>query len=123
MIHRDLSGCRIMVVEDELLVAMMVEDALLEEGCVVVGPFSRLDDAMCAAETEEIDCAVLDVNIAGRNVYPVAETLAARGVPFVIVSGYGQDAIPANRPHWVACAKPFLPEQLTAMLVDQLNRV
>jgi DNA-binding response OmpR family regulator len=118
----DLNGCRIMVVEDELLVAMMVEDTLIEQGCEVVGPFSRLNDAMRAAETEALDLAVLDVNVAGDTVYPVAEVLASRDVPFLFVSGYGQDAIPTDRPSWVACAKPFLPEELTAMLVRQLNR-
>lgn len=122
MTRRDLAGCRVMIVEDELLVAMMVEDTLIDQGCEVVGPFGRIVDAMRAAEAEPLDLAVLDVNVAGDNVYPVAEVLVSRDVPFVLVSGYGQDAVPANRPEWIACAKPFLPEQLTAMLLRQLNK-
>ncbi len=120
--HSDLNGCRVMIVEDELLVAMLMEDTLIDQGCEVVGPFARLDDAMRAAETELLDLAVLDVNVAGRNVYPVAEMLVSRDIPFLLVSGYGQDAVPINRPNWVACAKPFMPNQLTTMLIRQLNR-
>lgn len=117
-----LAGLRVLLVEDELLVAMLVEDLLFDEGCVVVGPFARLREAIEAAGTEALDVAILDVNIAGEKTYPVAEVLSARRIPFLFVSGYGQAAIPADRPSWRACAKPFRPCELVAMLVGQLGR-
>lgn len=117
-----LAGLRVLLVEDELLVAMLVEDMLADEGCVVVGPFSRLADALAAARTEALDLAVLDVNIAGERAFPVADALAARCIPFLFVSGYGQAAIPADRPGWRACPKPFRSSELVAMLLGQLKR-
>lgn len=117
-----LSGLRVLLVEDELLVAMLVEDLLADEGCIVVGPFSRLRDALAAARTEALDLAVLDVNVAGEKAYPVAEVLTERRIPFLFVSGYGEGAIPADRPRWRACPKPFRSGELVAMLREQLGR-
>ena len=123
MTHLALAGRRVLVVEDELLVSMLVEDMLLDEGCVVVGPFARVPDALVAARSEIIiDLALLDVNVAGEKVYPVAEALEARGVPFLFVTGYGDSALPPTRPHWVACSKPFRTSKLTELLVLQLER-
>jgi DNA-binding response OmpR family regulator len=116
-----LQGKRVMVVEDELLVAMMIEDILLELDCVVIGPYTNLADALNAAATEQMDLAVLDVNLRGEKIYPVAKTLSDRAVPFLLLSGYGSDAIPADQPHWRACAKPFTPEELTRMLCEQIE--
>ena len=106
MIER-LVGRRILLVEDEVLIAMMLEESCLDAGCHVVGPFGRLAEAMDAAKTESADAAILDVNIAGEKIYPVAELLEQRGVPFLLLSGYGEQAVPAYRPHWPVCAKPF----------------
>jgi CheY-like chemotaxis protein len=117
-----LSGLRVLVVEDELLVSLLIEDMLAEQECSVIGPFSRLPDALEAAQTEALDLAVLDVNIAGVKVYPVAEVLAVRGVPFLFLSGYGQNAIPKGHPDWQVCNKPFRKEELIGMLVNQLRR-
>ncbi len=66
MIFAKLLGCRIMIVDDELLVAMMVEDTLIEAGCEVVGPYARLSEALSAATWEQLDGAVLDVNLGGE---------------------------------------------------------
>ncbi len=104
---------RVMVVEDELLVAMLIEDTLVDHGYVVVGPFSNVADALVAARDERIDLALLDVNLRGERVYPVAELLERRGIPFLLLSGYGSDAIPAACAHWEACSKPFMPGELT----------
>jgi DNA-binding response OmpR family regulator len=114
-----LAGLRVLVVEDELLVAMLIEDALADQACVIVGPYARLQDALIAAATETLDLAVLDVNLAGKKVYPVAELLEKRGIPFVLLSGYGRDAIPVNHPEWQACNKPFQPEELISVLARQ----
>ena len=118
--HEPLRGRRIMVVEDEMLIAMLIEETLVEQGCTVVGPFNTVADALDAARSAEVAVAVLDVNLHGQRVYPVAEALEARGIPFVLLSGYGTDAIPAEHPDWVACAKPFMPNDLIHALSSRL---
>ncbi len=117
-----LAGLRVMVVEDELLIAMLIEDTLLDQGCIIVGPFTSVDEAMRAAQTAPVDLAVLDVNLRGEKVYPVAELLAARDIPFLLLSGYGNDAIPAGRPGWQAVSKPFVVTELVAKLAALLDR-
>lgn len=116
-----LGGKRVMVVEDELLVAMMIEDILLEQDCVVLGPYTNLADALNAASVETMDLAVLDVNLRGEKIYPVAKMLSDRTIPFLLLSGYGAHAVPSDQPSWRACAKPFTPEELTRMLCEQLE--
>jgi PAS domain S-box-containing protein len=87
------TGNRILLVEDEILVAMMMKDILSELGFTVIGPFSRLAEAMIAAVHEEIDAGIIDVNLGGEFVYPVADVLTARKIPFVFVTGYGVESI------------------------------
>ena len=109
-----------MVVEDELLVSMLIEDLLADLGCTVVGPYTNVSDAEAAAPDVKADLAVLDVNLRGVKVYPVAEILSKRGIPFLLLSGYGNDAIPCDRPQWRACSKPFKADELIRLLVEQL---
>jgi CheY-like chemotaxis protein len=87
------AGNRILLVEDEILVAMMMRDILSELGFSVVGPFSRLSEAMVAAVHDEIDGGIIDINLGGEFVYPVADVLVARRIPFVFVTGYGVESI------------------------------
>jgi DNA-binding response OmpR family regulator len=101
-----------MVVEDELLIAMTLEDILRDEGCVIVGPFSRLGPALKAANEEQLDAAVLDVNLAGARVDPLATALAERNVPFVFTTGYERNMVPAAHADRPVLAKPFRPAQL-----------
>ena len=103
---------RILIVEDETLVAMNIEDVLTEEGCEVVGPASRLDVAIRLAREERIDAAVLDVTIRGGQVFPVAEILMDRGIPFVLASGYGDWALPERLKGQSRLTKPFSSEEL-----------
>jgi DNA-binding response OmpR family regulator len=117
-----LAGLRIIVVEDELLVAMLIEDILLEQDCFIVGPFHRVDLALEAASGGDVDLAVLDVNVAGVKVWPIAEILEARGIPFLLLSGYGRDAVPDDHQGWTVCAKPFRAETLIALLTRQVQR-
>ena len=116
-----LRGKRVMVVEDELLVSMLVEDFLTDEGCVIVGPFGRVAHALAAAECEAIDVALLDINVAGEKVFPVAFALERRGIPFLFVTGYGEKVLPGDRPGWKACAKPFVVAQLKRHLAAALE--
>ncbi|RYY25596.1 MAG: response regulator [Sphingomonadales bacterium] len=83
-----LAGLRILVVEDEPVVAMCLEDILEELGCVTIGPANRLSEGLALAEGE-LDAAILDINLAGERSNAIAELLRARGVPFAFASGYG----------------------------------
>ncbi len=88
-----VSGNRVMIVEDEALVAMVVAESLTELGYSVIGPYSRASAAMAAIKEDEIDVAILDVNLGGELVYPLADALAMRDVPFIFVTGYGAESI------------------------------
>ena len=103
-----LNGRRVLVVEDESLVAMLLETILEDMGCTPVGPASNIDDgAAMARDTTELDAALLDVNVAGRQVFPVAEALKARGVPFVFSTGYGEGGLPDEWRGNPTIQKPF----------------
>jgi CheY-like chemotaxis protein len=109
-------GHRILVVEDETAIAVMIERGLSELGYAVVGPVSKLSDAIVLATTAELDAAVLDVTIRGGKVYPVADILRARGIPFVLASGYGEWALPEALRAQPRLTKPFLVDELGAQL-------
>lgn len=115
-----LTGLRVLLVEDEMLVAMLVEDTLAEHECVVVGPAATVTEALRLAQTAEIDAAIMDVNVGGEKAYPVADALDARGIPFLLVSGYGQSAVPHDRPGWRVCPKPFRGDDMMRMLGMQM---
>jgi DNA-binding NarL/FixJ family response regulator len=91
---RDVAGCRVLVIEDETLIAVLIEDMLAAMECEIVGPIGKLETAIQIAQDGKFDIAILDVTIRGGKVYPVAEHLLARGVPFVLASGYGDWALP-----------------------------
>jgi PAS domain S-box-containing protein len=93
---RALKGHRVMIVEDEVLVAIALARELEDLGFVVVGKYSRMADAMSAAHSNECDFAVLDINLDGEMVYPVADALIEREIPFVFITGYGADGIDAR---------------------------
>jgi CheY-like chemotaxis protein len=86
-------GRRILLVEDEALVAMMIQDCLTENGHSVIGPVSRASDALQAAKDGDYDAAILDINLGDGMAYPVADIVSARGIPFVFVTGYDADTI------------------------------
>jgi CheY-like chemotaxis protein len=111
-----LVGKRVLIVEDELLVALLIEDFLEEFGCSSVGPCGSLQKALDAVREEVFDLALLDVNLDGEKVYPVAELLTQRHIPFLFLSGYGDEAIPPGRTDWKVCAKPFKGNELAEML-------
>jgi CheY-like chemotaxis protein len=85
-----LSGRRVLVVEDEALVAALLSDMLEDAGATVIGPAGTLGDAAALARDADVDAAILDVNLHGQRVDPVAATLAERGVPFAFATGYGR---------------------------------
>ncbi len=107
-----LAGYRVLVVEDEYYIAMEVEATLQALGCVTVGPTSKLDEALRLAREEALDAAVLDVSIRGGPVFPVAEQLLARGIPFVLASGYSDWALPETLRDQPRLSKPFRSREL-----------
>jgi len=116
MTEPTLTGRRVLIVEDDETISALMETTLEEALWTVVGPFRNVASALTAAETENFDVAVLDINLAGEMVFPVAEALDARGVPFLLLSGYGDTAVPDDRPDWPVCAKPFKLDELLQRL-------
>jgi CheY-like chemotaxis protein len=113
----ELAGLRVLVLEDEMMVAMMLEDMLGDLGCRPVGPAASVVEALDLARTLPLDAALLDVNLSyGETGYPVADALAARGVPFAFVTGYGAEAIHPDHRSRPTLQKPFLPAALATML-------
>lgn len=108
-----LRGSAIMVVEDEYFQAEDLALALSEAGARLVGPFPTVEVALAAlAQEDRIDAAVLDVNLRGAAVSPVAEALVARGIPFLFATGYDREMIPTPFHHATICEKPFDSETL-----------
>ena len=107
---------RILVVEDEALVAMLVEDALMDAGFGIIGPAATVEEALRLLNDERPDAVVLDLNLAGETSTPVADELAARGIPYVIATGYGAAGLPAGHQKAMVLAKPYDPSDLTAVL-------
>lgn len=114
--HGKAARLRILVVEDESLVAMFLEDVLEDFGHQMLGPYSRVDAALAAAETEDFDVAILDVNVNGQAIFPVADAIAARGIPFIFSTGYGQKSLPEKYRSRPTLDKPFLPGDVEAVL-------
>jgi DNA-binding response OmpR family regulator len=105
----------VMVVEDEMCLALMLQDLLEDAGYRVVKA-ARVAGAMKLAEVESIDAAILDVNLAGKEVFPVADELRRRGVPFMFASGYGERGLPGAFRNSPVLQKPYDPVALEAML-------
>ncbi|HYD36910.1 MAG TPA: response regulator [Allosphingosinicella sp.] len=109
---------RILVVEDEMLVAMTIEDMLLELGHDVAGLASRLGPALALAREGQFDAAMLDVNLAGEPSYEVADLLAERGIPFLFATGYGRQGIDQRYRDLPILQKPFLAGELGSALKE-----
>jgi CheY-like chemotaxis protein len=118
-----LRDLRILVVEDEYLIAMSLADALQNAGSVVVGPVPSVDKAIQKIESEpHIDAAVVDVNLGGVLAYAVADMLIARKIPFVFTSGY-EDNVLRNRYAQVKnCPKPYLFRAMEEALVEAMSQ-
>lgn len=110
-------GLRVLVVEDEALIALMLEDMLKELGCTLVAQAGSLNEAVGAAESVAADVAVLDVNVGGREIFPVAEILAARGVPIAFSTGYTPTGLPGKWRARPVISKPFELGALRAALI------
>lgn len=102
------AGRRVLIVEDESLVAMLLETILEDMGCVPVGPAATVDEGLqLVGGGDPLDAALLDVNVAGRQVFPIAEALKTAGVPFVFSTGYGEGGLPDEWRGQSTLQKPF----------------
>jgi len=113
-----LEGRRILVVEDDYLVAQLLVDLLEDAGATVIGPVGWIDEAVALIEDEsqKFDGAILDVNVHGKKSYPVADALAARSVGFVFATGYDAGVIEGKYRRYPRCEKPFSAPALVAAL-------
>jgi DNA-binding response OmpR family regulator len=106
----------ISLVEDEVLIRMMLAVMLKELGHRVVAEAARIEEAQLLAQAAEFDLALLDVNVGGHNIAPVAECLEKRGLPFLFVSGYGSDSLPEPFRGRSVLQKPFVVSKLRAAI-------
>ena len=117
-----LTGRSILIVEDESLVAMLLETILEDMGCATVGPISNIDEALkLLADDVPLDGALLDVNVAGREVFPVAAALQARNIPFVFSTGYGEGGLPDEWRGLPVIQKPFTEAAVHDALIKALT--
>ncbi|KLJ01321.1 response regulator [Luteimonas sp. FCS-9] len=108
---------RVLVAEDEYMLAMHLHDGLCARGFAVVGPVATLDAALALVEREpDLDAAILDVNLDGEKSYPLARRLRQTGVPFVFASGYDRDLLPGEFADAAHCLKPIDLAQALALL-------
>ena len=117
-----LAGLRVLVVEDEALIAMDLAATLRRVGCTTIGPARRVATAMRHVASDAPDIALLDVNLAGEEVFPVADALAGRQVPFVFLTGYGRNVIPDRFRDRPLLGKPYSTAPLLATLERLIGR-
>lgn len=119
-----LSGLRILVAEDEPLVAMEIEDVILEHGAIPVGPFASLSELMAAIEEGGYDVAILDVRLGRDESFPAADRLRKKGVPFIFHSGHADRSdLFCAYPEAALCKKPCAPERLLEAALTTIERV
>lgn len=110
------AGLRVLVVEDQMIIAMEIEDVLGALGCVIAGPVGKLAAALQMAQEGAFDAAILDVNLDGEMVFPVAAMLLERRIPFAFASGYGKSSLPPEWHDTPHLGKPLRSEELIRFL-------
>lgn len=118
MADKSFSDHRILVVEDEAIIAMLIEDMLSDLGCVSVGPAYNAEQAFELIQSERFDAAILDVNLAGQRTTPIAAALRSNGIPFFFATGYGPAGIAGEFSRHTVLTKPFNQSELEAALKD-----
>lgn len=123
MVEQTLRNCRILIVEDEYLLADDICHALEQAGAIVLGPVPGIDGALALIEAEShIDAAVLDVNLRGEMVFPVADALVDRNIPFAFATGYDQWTLPDRFAAYPRLEKPFRADKLATNLPPLISR-
>lgn len=116
-----LEGCRVLVVEDDAMISMMLQDLLEDMGCRVVGVASRLDEARRKSEAGDFDVALLDVNLRGERTLPIAEAMLQRRQPFVLTTGYATTILPDALRDATLLQKPYRRQDLESALRDAMH--
>jgi CheY-like chemotaxis protein len=116
------AGRRVLIVEDEAMIAGLIETILSAAGWSVVGPVATLERALETIELERLDAALLDVRINGHDAFAVADVLMARRIPFIFVSGFTRKQMPPAYRHCAHIAKPFTPDAILALLEEVVGR-
>jgi CheY-like chemotaxis protein len=114
----ETTGKRVLIVEDESMIRMLLEDMLGDLGYSVTGSVGKLDEALALAKETEFDIAILDINLNGQAVSPVADILDSRGLPYIFASGYGEQGVPDSHRDRPLLQKPFHQEALMKLLAD-----
>lgn len=115
-------GRRVLVVEDEPMIRLLLDDMLTDLGYSMAAEAGRLDEALTVAKQADFDLAILDVNLNGQPVTPVVDVLVERGVPFVFVSGYARRGIPEEHSTIPLLQKPFQVEGLARVLATMVPK-
>jgi DNA-binding NtrC family response regulator len=117
-----MPNARLLIVEDEYLIRLLLEDMLVDLGCTIGAVASSLAEGRTLAAGAEIDLAILDVNIDGEQVFPIADILKGRGVPFIFITGYGARGLPESYRDAPTLQKPFQMQELEKTLARVLSR-
>ena len=117
-----IEGLRVLIVEDELMVAIFLEDALQERGCVIAGVAGHADEARSIIESNGLDAAILDVNLDGRRSFGLARLLREKNVPVIFATGYGLAGVPEEFAAVPVLTKPFTEEQMANLLAQVTGR-
>ncbi len=118
MADRRLAAPRVLVVEDEMTVAMLIEDMVCELRYEIAAVASRVEDAMRLLDSDSFDLAILDVHLDGKTVFPFAEALDAREIPYLFATAYGTRGIPSEFREHLVLQKPFGPVELRTALMS-----
>lgn len=116
-----LSGKRVLIVEDEMLVLMAIEDMLTDLGCTAISVAGNVEKALALIATERFDLATLDVNLNGERSYPAAKALTAAGVPFAFATGYGEHGVDEGYGGQLVLKKPYSSRDLTDVFIALLD--
>jgi CheY-like chemotaxis protein len=120
--RQELSNRRVLVVEDEMMIAMLIEDMLDEFSCKLVGPATNVPRALELIAKENVEIAVLDLNLGGEDTYAIAEALQQKNVPFIFATGYGSTGVRQEYGNRQVLQKPFQARDLENALAEALAR-
>jgi len=118
---RELSNRKVLIVEDEMMIAMMIEDMLDEFGCKPIGPATNVPRALELIDKEQPDVAVLDLNLDGKDTYAIADALRQKHVPFIFATGYGSTNLREEYADRPVLPKPFQARDLETALMEALS--
>jgi CheY-like chemotaxis protein len=118
---QELSNCKVLVVEDEMMIAMLIEDMLDEFGCKTVGPATNVPRALELISMEQMEVAVLDLNLDGNDTYAIADALRQKRVPFIFATGYGSTGVRDQYRDRPVLQKPFQSRDLESALKEALR--